>query len=259
MKNKERKNDILRSVKSGHKNYCVGGPTKEGFYLIGFAMGSGVVSRDLEHEGSQMLGEINAFDVSEVSDTYLGQINMINVSSFCGPKGLLWGYDVACEESLPHELLNSQDMEELGPLKVFDGSSLRVATKKLFGTVDNKNFPLYPGGHVFAAKKFLSLEGPTVLYGSFGVAIPEDRSKDACLFMEDVGTIKENTKEEKKKRLKDMIRSTKEIEKNQNVSYESVYVDIITQEVGENERGGVLVAAPYFLLAENAYSFFNLE
>jgi histidine decarboxylase len=250
------KKEILKEAKSPHENYCMGYPG-QGPYFTGFIMGSSSVSIKLGNEGSSVLDRINAFDVAEVDNTYLGQINMITVSSFCGPHGLLWGYDIAKEDFFSvNEILEEKDIEEFHGTEIYNGKNLRLATKKLFGTRDDKKFPLFPGSHVFTAQKFISSPGPINLYGAFAVGIPENRDVNACLFMEDVGEIKKNTMEEERKLLKNIIRSVREIGKNQKVNYKAIYTDIITQKVGNNEMGGVLVASPYFLLAKNAYQEF---
>lgn len=248
---------IIKNAQSPHKDYCVGYPG-QGPYFTGFSMGSSSVPKKFSHEGSFLLDKINAFDRAEINDTYLGQINMITVSSFCGPHGLLWGYDVAYEDSLSiNDLLSDDDLKEFRDIEICNGKNLRNATKKLFGTIDDKKFPFFPGSHVFAAEKFISLPGPTTLYGCFAMGIPKERDKYACLFMEDVGVIKKDNNEEKVNLLKNIIRSVEEIGRNQKISYRTVFVDIITQEVKENEVGGVLVVSPYFLLAQNAVHLYK--
>ena len=36
---------------------------------------------------------IVSYDICEKADAYIGQINMLTASSFCGLNGALWGYD----------------------------------------------------------------------------------------------------------------------------------------------------------------------
>jgi len=253
------KKEIIEKAMSPYEDYCMGYPG-QGPYFTGFVLGSSAVPTRLGHKGSSMLDNINAFDMTEIDNTYLGQINMITVSSFCGPHGLLWGHDVASEDSFSiNEKMTESDLKEFEGIKILSGKNLRKATEELFGTLDNKKFPLFPGSHVFTAQKFISLPGPTVLYGTFAVGIPDDRESSACLFMEDVGEIEKDTEEEKRKLMKNMIRSVEQIGKNQRISYKTIYVDIITQKVEKGETGGVLVASPYFLLAKNAYSLIEKQ
>jgi histidine decarboxylase len=249
-KNKDR---IIKGAESPHDNYCMGYPG-QGPYFTGFVMSSSAVPTKLGNKGSSVLDRINAFDMAEVNDTYLGQINMITVSSFCGPHGLLWGYDIArTGEFSINDELELSDINEFPNFEILSGKNLRASTRELFGTRNNKKFPLFPGSHVFTAQKFISSPGPINLYGAFAVGIPENREKNACLFMEDIGHIKNESREEKRKILKNMICSIEAIGENQIVNYKTIYIDIITQKVGKNETGGVLVASPYFLLAKNAY------
>jgi len=255
LENKNKK-EILEQAKSPYDDHCIGYPG-QGPYFTGFMMGSSSVPIKFGHKGSFILDKINAFDIAEVTDTYLGQINMITVSSFCGPHGLLWGYDINYKDyAPPTEILTEEDIKEFEGVTICNGKNLRIATKSLFGTLENKKFPLYPGSHVFTAQKFLAAHGPINLYGAFAVGIPENRSKNACLFMEDIGEMKKDSQEEKRKLLKNIIESAREIGRNQKVSYKVIYADIITQKVNKKEIGGVLVAAPYFLLAKNAYPKF---
>ncbi len=253
---------IIRQAKSPYHDYCLGYPGS-GYYFTGFMMGSSATPLKFTHEGSGMLDQINAYDLAEVNDTYLGQVNMITVSSFCGPQGLIWGYDVARTATAdPSEILSPGIFGKYEGIEILNGANLRAATRALWGTKGDLHYPFLPGSHVFAASKFLSHQGPAILYGAFAVGIPEDRANDACLFMEDVGTIvalynpffKEDYSSYKTKIIENIIDSVLQIGENQGVRYATIYADLITQKVGANEIGGVLVASPYFLLAQNAYS-----
>lgn len=92
---------LKNSISSYNRN-CdgYGNPSGNGGYILGFLLEVGKVSKRLGHEGSSMLDEINSFDMAERNGTYLGQINMSIVSSFCGPQGLIWGYDIAVHDRL---------------------------------------------------------------------------------------------------------------------------------------------------------------
>jgi len=246
--------EILSSVESPYDNYCAGHQGQSS-YVAGVVIGSAATSKKLGHGKSRVLDHINTFDMAEVDNAYLGQINMIRVSSFCGPSGLLWGHDLAKEESFKiTDLLTKQDLSEFKNIKIAHGKNLRKAAKELFGTRDKKVFPFRPGEHVFAAKKMVSAPGPIIAYGAIAVGIPEKRREDAVLFMENVGFMTEGTEKEKRGVLKKTIESVMTIGKNQKVSYEMVYADIVSQKIKEGEYGGALVAAPYFLLPKNAYT-----
>ena len=249
----KRISDIVREAKSPYGDYCFGYPGI-GTYFTCFLIGKSSVPIKFSHAGSTNLDEIDAFDMSETSDAYVGQINMVTASSFCGPHGVIWGHDVVRNDSHSIlDLLDQSDIDEFRGLQIHHGKNLREAARALFGTVDNPQFPLLPGSHVFTANKFLSMQGPAVIYGAFAVGIPENRQKSACVFMEDVGFLKDNSREEQITVVKNAVRSVQKIARNQKIAYPTVYVDIETQLVEKDEMGGILVASPYFLLAQNAY------
>ena len=55
-------------------------------------LSTGKVSlKGLEHKDDEKLRAIVAYDKAESNDAYLGQVNMITVSSFSGPRSAIWG------------------------------------------------------------------------------------------------------------------------------------------------------------------------
>ncbi|MFW6114006.1 MAG: histidine decarboxylase, pyruvoyl type, partial [Actinomycetota bacterium] len=93
---------------------------------------------------------------------------------------------------------------------------------------------------------------------AIAIGIPEDRSRDACLLMEDVGScpdvlVCERDLKTRKRIAKNMIRSIMGVGENQGISYREVIVDVKTGEIARGEIGCALAAAPYFQLARNAY------
>lgn len=253
------KNKIINSVLSPYDYHCVGYPGK-GNYITALVMSAGAFEKTFSHSGSSILDSIVAYDKAEVAEAYIGQINMTMVSSFCGPQGLIWGYDLAKKEdiSLPVFLPTfRENIKELKEVKLRNGENLRKATVDLFGTNKEKHFPFLPGTHVPCAGRFYTKSGPTILYGAIAIGIPEDRSKAACLLMEDVGeiTASEGIITPIKERLMvNTIKSIIEVGKNQNIEYQEIFVDFITKNIAANEIGCVLVAMPYFLLARNAFN-----
>src|SRR5260221_12318995 len=80
-----------------HDNYCggYGNPGSVGNgYLLGLALGVGKTKITSQVE-AHLLDRIVAFDKAEVKGTNIGQINMVTVSSFCVPMGLISWYDLA--------------------------------------------------------------------------------------------------------------------------------------------------------------------
>jgi histidine decarboxylase len=54
-------------------------------------------------------------------------------------------------------------------------ASLLEAGERLFGTADDRRFPLLPGSHVICATKDITVSGPTSVWSAIALAIAEDR------------------------------------------------------------------------------------
>jgi hypothetical protein len=120
-------------------------------YLLGISLKIGRVPCGLVCPGSTLLDEINAFDAAEVDGANMGQLNVITVSSFCGPQGTIWGYDV-CAPAEGHTRLGTVQRGDESA-EVYDLSSLTRAFAGLMGDLDAPRFPFMPGSHVPAAMK----------------------------------------------------------------------------------------------------------
>lgn len=261
---------ILSETISNYDSYCDGfigshynATSANPNYITGILLDIGVVKIKYSHQGSMLLDKILAFDKAEVAGTNLGQINMITVSSFCGPSGLIWGYDIAkhpeVEEKLPVKYVYGGDRK----IPIYSAEPLKKAMAKLFGTVVEKRFPLLPGAHVPCAGKNITIDGPNHIYAALAFGIARDREKNACLFMEDVGTIN-NFIESGKKMVKEeiinnIISSVLEVGRNQKVEYEKIFVDMVDCDIKKDEIGCALVAAPYFKLAKKAIADGDME
>lgn len=261
MKNKQ---FSLQQAVSPFARYCVGygNPGASGSsYIVGLNLGIGKVPKELSHKGSNLLDEINAFDRAEIDAAYIGQINMVTVSSFCGPMGAIWGY----------HLVKSKKMYRQNPyfpegeihdgkriIPVFDAQPLFEATKMLFGTVGRQRFPLLPGSHVPCATKKMILYGPGHIYACLGLGVAEDRLHVAHLLMEDVGSMHHkitDAKEEKAYKhmiLHNKVKSILEIGHNQQVRYKEIFIGMKDMFIKKEEVGCALVTAPYFALAQQA-------
>jgi len=252
----KRKNII--SAISSYGNYCIGYPYKGGYIaaLLLNIDSFNTTSDNLESEG---LDSIVAYDRAETSSAYIGQINMSLVSSFVGPEGLIWGYDVAKNDEilLPEYLSQKVIGHKFNGLTIKNGENLRKAATALFGTNNKRFFPFLPGSHVPCAAKFHFAKGQVYLYATIAIGIPKDRDNNACSLMEDVGEIKKFSNEYfdqiKQKISLGVISSVLEIGKNQNIEFEEIIVDTIIKEIKKGDMGCALVAMPYFHLAKNAY------
>lgn len=257
MKTSFSKKGICTSAVSPYDNYCIGYSGGEN-YLTALVLGIGAFEKRFSHPGSNVLDRIVAYDRAETSEAYLGQINMSIVSSFCGPQGLIWGYDIAKKEdiSLPASL-QTFGLKMIEGIKIKSGENLRKAATALFGTNKERHFPFLPGSHTPCAGRFFTKSGPTNLYGIIAIGIPENREKVACLLMEDVGeiTASEGIIQPIKERLMfNAIKSILEVGKNQNIRYQEIFVDFTVKKINPNEIGCVLVAMPFFLLAKKAFN-----
>jgi len=92
-------NIIDKTAISPFENYCDG-------YGCPGAKGNGYVSTlkvsagTVEKTDDLLLDGIVAYDRAEATDAYIGQINMITASSFCGIAGQVWGYDLAIADEI---------------------------------------------------------------------------------------------------------------------------------------------------------------
>jgi histidine decarboxylase len=248
---------ILTASISSYDDYCVGYPGHGG-YLTAVVMGQGAFPKMFSHAGSDLLDSTVAYDRAETNGTYLGQINMITVSSFCGPQGLIWGYDIARQDLPPLPLLTNDGRHQFAGSALIDGSRLREAARLLFGTRDRRRFPLLPGTHVPCAGKFRFFDGPAWIYSAVAIGIPEDRGAAAVLFMEDVGQLMlvngaESLEPMRHRILQSLAHSVTEVGRNQGVLYQEILLDVSLREIHAGEIGCALVAVPYFHLARNAY------
>jgi histidine decarboxylase len=251
---------IIFNSQSEYDLNCEGyhGDSKE--YLLALNVAVSTVPKTLSHAGSSTLDQINAFDLAEVNDVNIGQINMMQVSSFCGPMGAVLGYDFLRSKT-DYQLLETISYKDK-QLALFDGTGLLQAARTLFGTVQDVRSPLKPGVHSFCATKSLKVVGPAHIYAAIGIGIPKDRSKNACLMMEDVGTIPlevTNIEEYTKNILSLIGKSIIQVGINQQVEYETAFVLIKKQRVADNEVGCALAASPYFKIASNALSQYTEE
>jgi len=252
------KEEIIKTALSPYDYYCTGYPGK-GNYFTALVMAIGTFKKSFSHSGSDILDKIVAYDRAEVDETYIGQINMSLVSSFCGPQGLIWGYDIARKEDNSLIFFSSnfqRNLKELKGIKIKNGKNLRKAALALFGTNKERHFPFLPGTHVPCAGRIYPKSGPTILYGTIAIGIPENRKRAACVIMEDVGEIiveSRITRSIKEKLMLNAVKSVIEIAKNQKVRYREIFVDFIARKIESDEMGCVLIAVPYFLLAKKAF------
>lgn len=241
---------ILQKVVSPFDHYCsASGMQPTDAYVTTPLIATGVALLNSSQNG---LDKIVAFDRAEGELANITQINMVTVSSFNGLNGVVLGYDILPQELQPHPLVDS----ELYP-HVYDATPLFEATQALYGTVQQQRFPIMPGQHVLCACKTFYHPGPCVIYSALALAIAEDRSSNADLYMEDPGLLSADndthvSEEQQAAVIERLIHSVEQISQNLGVSYEKVFVGFKYRQVKAGEIGCAIAAAPYIHLAQNA-------
>ncbi|HSD12407.1 MAG TPA: histidine decarboxylase, pyruvoyl type [Patescibacteria group bacterium] len=220
-------------------------------YLVAMNVAAAKVPMRFGTAGSKTLDFIAAFDLAEVTEAHLGQINLIEVSSFCGPEGLIWGLDVAAHESLRDRKLFDIRLWNGKAVPVFDGEPLVAAAKALFGEGTGRRFPLAPGTLCPTASKNISAQGPAVLYAAFAIGI---RADGACasVLMEDVGTLADGSEVSRAAAVRHVGESVAAIAANQRTDYREIFVAFRAVEVGAGEAGCAITMLPYFTIARKA-------
>jgi histidine decarboxylase len=248
---------LLEKVLSPLDHYCSSsGMSPANPYITTPLISTGVTVMDCSHSGSQLLDNIVAFDRAEASYANITQTNMVTVSSFNGPNGLIWGYDLLPQELRLHPLANLPAEHPLHE-RVYDAEPLFRATQALYGTVEEKRFPILPGEHLLCAYKTMHQQGPCLIYGALAIAVPEDRTCNADLYMEDHGTLlashdKGANLDQQTTVIENMLRSIEKISQNLGVRYEKVFIGLKCKNVQPGEVGCVITAAPYIHLARKA-------
>ena len=135
---------IDKTAISLYDRYCDGyaAPGAQGNgYISVLKVATGTVTKTDDF----LLDGIVAYDRAEATDAYIGQVNMLTASSFCGVAGQVWGYDLA-----QADIIHSGEQPKLFDVPQYDGSSLPVydaqplidAGIALFGQEDDRRFHL---------------------------------------------------------------------------------------------------------------------
>ncbi len=260
---------IDKTAISYYDNYCDGygspGSLGNGYVSI-LKVSAGTVKKT----DDILIDGIVAYDRAEVNDAYVGQINMLTASSFCGLAGQVWGYDLAQHDSIfqdKNEILFEVKQYDSTMLKVYDAKPLLEAGMELFGTESNRRFPPLPGSHMICANKGITAFRPKddkfkegEGYGVWcfiAISIAKDRNKDASLFIEDAGlwTKNDNPKDLVKfleDHRKAVVWSVAECGKDSHVIYDRTYVSFAYAMMQPGEIGTSLTCGPYVTLAKNA-------
>ena len=221
--------------------------------ILGINYAVAKTEKQFFHDGSTVLDQTNAFDLAEIANANIGQINLIKVSSFCGPGSLIWGYDIAKAERIALSHLSTALDSDIS---IYCLDPLADAFKQLTGTVEAPRFPFFPGSHVPCATKSIIEEGDKHIYVAQGLAIPSDRECNACLLMEDFGNLPKfihNKRAYTDAILLNLAKSILQVGKNQQVNYKECWLGIKDLRINANEIGCALAADPYLKIAKKAF------
>jgi histidine decarboxylase len=239
--------------------YCDGygnnGASGNGYISV-LTLGTGIVESNMD----PVLEGIVAYDRAETNDTYIGQINMITASSFNGLNGLVWGYHIAKADSLADgsaKPLFERQRKDGGKLLVYSAEPLLDAGARLFGTNNQRRFPMLPGAHVICANKSITVNGPCHVWSAIAIAIAENREEDSNLFIEDAGSSPEFKSDQERtayfdRIIRNIVESVLLCGEDNNAKYKEVFVSYKSAWTPAGHTGCALVAAPYVVLAKNA-------
>jgi histidine decarboxylase len=251
--------DTVNGAVGPYDSYCdgYGNPGASGTgYISVLTLETGRSPADMD----EILEGIVAFDRAKAQGTYIGQINMITASSFCGLNGAVWGYHLARADSIADNTLEPLFMTKRSDgveIPVYPVEPLLDAGKRLFGTNKARRFPLVPGAHVRCAVKSQTVEGPNSVWCAIALAIAEDRTKDSNLFIEDAGAAIPLKKVETlvtylDRLYKNIARSVIRCGDDQNATYKAIFVGCRAAKIPRGHTGCALTCAPYVVLAKKA-------
>lgn len=232
---------------------------------------------------------IVSYDRCEKDDAYIGQINMLTASSFCGVNGALWGYHLARAESIASGTLKpmftypgpmyppGEKLPRQGPVPVYPVAPLLDAAERLYGRmdphgageVDLRRFQPMPGANVICANKDASGAGPGYFWAAIAVAIAADRNREANLFIEDADVIRatpiqlpdgstswsptpQQVEAQLHAHLRNVAKSMILCGQDQNVLFKEIFTGVKFIFAGKDEWGCALTCAPYVTLARKA-------
>lgn len=247
------------------------GPSKQfcmGYMNPGAKSGEGYISTLKLSVGTVDVKDLDAvtevivsYDRCEKNDAYIGQINMLTVSSFCGQNGAVWGFDLAKHDDIAtgkEKPMYMQSQPDGPDIPVYNARPLLDAAERLFGREKQRRFPPMPGAHVICANKDVTARGPLWVWSSIGIAILKNRSDGSCLFIEDTNTFgDEHTTETElvdflEGTLRKVTNSIALCGQDQSVVYDRIYVGYKYTYVKPDQVGCALTCAPYIYLAQDA-------
>ena len=265
---------VAENAVSGSDQFCYGYGNRDtnGYYITTVKLETAKIP--ISGLGKdEVLEGIVAYDKAEKSGTYLGQLNVITVSSFAGPNSAIWGYDLAKVQHLRSKLLYELPLPTEKRIPVYSMDHLLKATESLFGTEKKRHFPPLAGAHVPCASLCTNSKDPSTgkptsgwIWCFLALAIAEHRERDACLFIEDAGFFadtfsygkvasisKDEVIAQLEKKTKAVTYSQLLCGYDQSAPFKEIFVSYRYLRIEKDFYGTALTCAPYVTLARNAY------
>ena len=248
--------DVVSNAIGPFPDNCAGymNPPANGFgYVAALKISIGTVEADMDGG----LDGIVSYDRAECEDAYIGQINMLTASSFCGLNGVVWGYDVA-----RHDDLVSCKVKPKWTMKRHDGVDVPImpmdplldAGYRLFGTRDSRRFNPLPGSMVVCANKSQTInpQKNTRIWAALAIAIAEDRMTCANLFIEDSSDTETTGADPLENLQQNIVKSILRCGEDQNVKYKEIFIGHKALDIKAGTVGCALSCVPYVTLPPSA-------
>lgn len=208
-----------------------------------------------ENEGFE-----SVYDMAKRSDAYMGQINRMSSSAFCGFNGALWGYDLIRPDEFKNgetKSLTIKTRRDGERVPVWDIEPILDSLERLFGTNDQRRFPLLPGAMVPCAGNMVTASGPAVVRCVTALGIAEDRENESDRVIQHAGLRDESAKSgfnamSGEELIENTILSLLRCDDKLGVLYKEIFVGYKELMVPEGEMGCALSCMPYFTLAQKA-------
>ena len=267
--------EIVRNCRNMTASSCGGyqEPTatgQPGSYISTVLLSTGAVNLEqfpgfpFDEDLDQGMAQIVSYDRAECNDSYIGQVNMLQASSFSGVNGAIWGYDLAVDSRIG----KTYPVGRIENIPIYSLIPLRDATRQLFGVADERHFPPQEGAMVVCAEKYrtsMVSDGNMWIWCALGFAIAEDRDNHACLFMEDTGIMhlagdeEESVRTKLDNRLNRIAYAAYLCGENQGARYRKIYIGWKASHIPKNHVGCALACAPYVTLPDGAFANLTSE
>ncbi|MEM9967942.1 MAG: histidine decarboxylase, pyruvoyl type [Pseudomonadota bacterium] len=243
---------VVNNAVGPFPNHCAGymnPPTHGWGYIAALKLSIGTVAADMD-EG---LEGIVSYDRAECEDAYIGQINMLTASSFCGVNGAVWGYDVARHDDLANGLVHPRmrlPRHDGVEIPVMPMDPLLDSAYRLFGSRHERRFAPLPGAMVVCANKSRTInpKKDTTIWCALAIAIADDRLTTANLFIEDSSDTETMGEAPLEDIERNMALSILRCGQDQGVRYKEIFIGFKSLQISHGTIGCALACVPYVTL-----------